>query len=510
MLFSFGDIALDADKRELRRGAKVIPIEPQVFDLLEYLVRHRHRVVTREDLLREIWQGRIVSESTLNSRINAARSAIGDSGEMQRLIKTLPRKGILFVGNVAEGEALPDNRPVQTSAKRVPRSPTIAVLPFENLGADCDKNIAIGLAQDIVLGLSRCSTMHVVLRLPPPASRLEPQQIGSESGVDYFLTGSVQRHGDEIRITTQLTDAESAFVMWAEKFDGSSNDVFSLQNQIAELTAAIVEPKMVKADAARVQRKHPRDLAAYDLWLQAIALMHAYDFEAALSCAKRATLVDPTYALAHAAGATCHSFLALEKPVQFTPAAQTEGRQMAHRAVELEKEDPVVLWMAGFSMWILGLDGGRARELLHRALIANPASIISMILYGWVEAYAGNSGRAISLIEHAAKLDRNYVHAWMMSVGLAVAHLAERNFEDATVWAERAFAQHPKSAIVLRALIVALANAGRLDESRRLLPRLLEIEPGLTISQLQLTAATNSPDLLETFRHGLRKAGMRE
>src|ERR687886_1429629 len=171
MLYVFDDCVLDPDRRELRRGGNRVELEPQVFDLLEFLIRTRDRVASRDDLLEAVWQGRIVSESTLSSRINAARTAIGDDGTAQRLIRTLPRKGIRFVGEVREEqEQKPRAEPEPVSAQAAPRAaiaelPSIAVLPFTNMSGDPDDEyFADGMAEEIITGLAQCSGLAVVAR----------------------------------------------------------------------------------------------------------------------------------------------------------------------------------------------------------------------------------------------------------------------------------------------------------------------------------------------------------
>jgi adenylate cyclase len=167
--YLFEDYALDTDRRELRRGGSLVPVEPQVFDLLEFLIRNRERVVSRDDLVASVWQGRIVSESALSTRINALRAAIGDSGEAQRLIKTLPRKGIRFVGVVREQQKPQATTARGTGAEQaaltLPDKPSIAVLPFTNMDRDPEQEyFADGVAEEIVTALSRCNWLFVIAR----------------------------------------------------------------------------------------------------------------------------------------------------------------------------------------------------------------------------------------------------------------------------------------------------------------------------------------------------------
>jgi DNA-binding winged helix-turn-helix (wHTH) protein len=171
--FIFADHLLDIDRRELRRGGERVALEPQVFDLLVYLLRNRERVVSKDDLLEAIWGGRIVSESTMTSRINAARKAVGDSGQAQRLIRTVPRKGIRFVGAVRERQTLtalvdtPSEIATEPSrpAAALSRKPSIAVLPFANLGGDAEqKYFAEGVVDEIITALSRIPWLFVMAR----------------------------------------------------------------------------------------------------------------------------------------------------------------------------------------------------------------------------------------------------------------------------------------------------------------------------------------------------------
>jgi TolB-like protein len=217
VLFRFDDYVLDTGRRELRRGAETLAVEPQVFDVLEFLIRARDRVVSRDELLAEVWHGRIVSEATLSSRVNAARTAIGDNGEQQRLIRTLPRKGVRFVGDVIE-QSDAAAVPVIT-ADAPPASPdlSIAVLPFNNMSADPEQDyFGDGIAEEIITALSRCSGLFVIARNSSFTYKTKPvdiREIGRALGVNYVLEGSVRRAGERLRIIAQLIDARSASLL---------------------------------------------------------------------------------------------------------------------------------------------------------------------------------------------------------------------------------------------------------------------------------------------------------
>jgi TolB-like protein len=225
--YLFENYALDRDRRELRCGPDLVPVEPKVFDLLAYLIKHRERVVSRDDLLASIWEGRIVSDSALASRINALRSAIGDSGEGQRLVKTLPRKGIRFVGEVREEMAEPSVAPQsRQSSFGLPDRPSIAVLPFTNMSGDPEQEyFADGMAEEIITALSRCAGLFVIARnssFTYKGKTVDIRQVGRELGVRYVLEGSVRRAGSRLRFVGQLIDATSGAHIWADRFDANS------------------------------------------------------------------------------------------------------------------------------------------------------------------------------------------------------------------------------------------------------------------------------------------------
>ena len=245
MLHLFENYALDTDRRELRRGSTLLSVEPQVFDLLVFLVSNRERVVSKDDLLASVWGGRIVSESTLASRINAARRAVGDNGKQQRLIRTIIGKGVRFVGAVRE-------TPELTEVKKGPRAPdlvisdrhSIAVLAFANLSNDPEQEyFARGMVEEIITALSRIKWLCVIgaSAFPDGERRAHAWRVGRELGVRYVLGGSVRKSGHCVRITAQVIEAASGVHLWADRFDGSLEDVFELQDGVARSVAGVIE-----------------------------------------------------------------------------------------------------------------------------------------------------------------------------------------------------------------------------------------------------------------------------
>src|SRR5262245_9950487 len=319
LLFSFDQFILDTERRELRGPAGLISVEPQVFDFLVYLIRNRDRVVSKDDIIAAIWDGRIVSESVLTTRLNAARTAIGDSGAAQRLIKTLTRKGMRFVGNVREEQAFaiaapPDHRRAPSTVLDLPDRPSIVVLPFVNMSGEQDQEyFADGTVEDIITALSRFRNLFVIARNSSFVYKnqaVNVKDVGRALGVRYVLEGSVRKAADRVRITAQLIDASTGAHLWADRFDGELKDIFDLQDDVATRVVRNIAPKMEQAEAARAKRKPTGSLDAYDCFLRGTESLHRQTPEGvdeALQLLNRAIKMDPEYGAAYGTAAYCYA-----------------------------------------------------------------------------------------------------------------------------------------------------------------------------------------------------------
>jgi TolB-like protein/Flp pilus assembly protein TadD len=519
LLYHFNDFVLDDRRRELRRGEDQIPVEPQVFDLLEFLIRARDRVASRDELLDAVWRGRIVSDATLSSRVNAARTAIGDNGEAQRLIRTLPRKGIRFVGEVREAPDLPSGVPApEPTYPADPEMPSIAVLPFTNMSGDPEQEFfADGMAEDIITALSRCSGLFVIARNSSFLYKGKPvdiREVGRELGVAYVLEGSVRRGGNRLRITGQLIDAGSGRHLWADRFDGDLSDVFDLQDRITESVVAAIEPTVQFAEVERQKLSKPSGLDAYDLLLRAYGLEHAFTAEstaAALACLDRAIVIDPAYAPALAMAAYCHALRHFQGWVAPNDTHEAEGVRLAWRAIELAPNDAQVLWMAAFAIWNMSQDRRAAvPELFARSLMINPNSVMALTLGGWIEIMRGNQGAGRTMIERAQRLNPRDPRGWFTFGAIAIAAIADENYLEAIQWAEKALTQNRRFAVALRVLVVALVNLGQKDRAGTIARELLDAEPELTISDFFKRIPFPSDTMAITYAEALRAAGVPE
>ncbi len=526
MSYAFENYVLDPERRELTRGFEAISVGPQVFDLLVHLVQNRERVVSKDGLLDAVWNGRIVSESTLASHVNAVRKAIGDTGEQQRLIRTVSRKGFRFVGEVREAPSFDGVRSLKTESAApgepaqtlpLPGKPSIAVLPFQNLSGDPEQEyFADGMVEDIIAALSRVRWLFVIARNSSftfKGRAVDVKQVGHELGVRYVLEGSVRKAANRVRITGQLVDAATGVDLWAERFEGTLDDIFELQDQVAASVVGAIAPQLERAEIERAKRKPTESLDAYDHYLRGMANMQGGTREGineALPLFRTAMRLDPDFASAYGMAAWCHFWRKVNGWMTDRPREVAEGVRLARRAVKLGQYDAVALARSGHALGHLAgdLDGGIA--LLDRALVLDPNLASAWFLGGFLRAWRGEPGAAIEHFERAMRLSPLDPELYRMQAGMALAYLLAGRSGAASSWAEKAFRDLPSFLMVVGIIAASHALAGRVDEGRRAMRHLRQLDPALRISNLKNWLPLRRPEDVSTFAEGLRKAGLPE
>jgi TolB-like protein len=521
--FLFEDHILDVDRRELRRGSQQIPVGPQVFDLLVYLVQNRERVVTKDDLLDAVWSGRFVSESNLTTRINAARKAIRDSGEEQRLIRTVPRKGFRFVGAVSiAAEDATKEVPAHTATTQtplpLPDKPSIAVLPFDNISGDPEQEyFADGMVEEIITALSRFRQLFVIARnstFTYKGRAVDVKQIGRELGVRYVLEGSVRKAVNRVRITTQLVDALTGAHVWADRFDGTLEDIFELQDKVAGRVVAAIGPKLERAEIERSSRKPTGSQDAYDYYLRAMAFLYQWRSrdacDRAIQASYKAIELDPDFATPYGIAALCFSWRKSNGWMVDRAQETEEADRLVHRAAELGEDDAVALSYAGYSLaYVLGdLDSGFA--LLDRALLLNPNMAIAWTFSGWVKNFRGEWEAAIKHLTYAIRLSPLDPMSFRMHGGMAFAHFLSGRYDEAVLGAEKALHVQPSYQPALRILAASHALIGRLEQAHQAVARLRQNDPALRVSTVKGMIPFHQPEHLARYEDGLRKAGLPE
>jgi TolB-like protein len=517
LLYSFEDFLLDSDRRELRRGDELLSVEPQVFDLLQYLIRNRDRVVSKDDLIAAVWQGRIVSEATLSSRINAVRNALRDSGQEQRLIRTILRKGIRFVGAVREEDGheaamIAMERPM--SGLGLPDRPSIAVLPFVNMSGDPEQDyFADGMVEDIITGLSRIKWLFVIARNSSFAYKgraVDVKQVGRDLGVRYLLEGSVRKAGNRVRISGQLIEAENGGHLWAERYDRDLTDVFALQDEMTLSVVAAIEPNLRRAEIERVKRKRPHNFDAYDLLLRALPNLYTRtpeDSARSLPLLDRALALDPTYAQAHGYASLAHQSIYLRGGMRRDN--YEKSIRHAYAALEHGAGDTIALALAGFTIGIIEHDRKLMDEAFERALALSPSCAL-VYAFGCIPvAYGGDAERAIDWSERAIRLSPLDFMKHIPHGMICFSNFLCGRHDEAAVAGRRAVQLAPGVSIVHAWLAAPLAKLGRLDEAKAEAARLLAIDPGFSISQWS-AAVGIAPHISDTVADALRLAGLPE
>ncbi|MGA8920773.1 MAG: winged helix-turn-helix domain-containing protein, partial [Pseudolabrys sp.] len=398
MQFLFGDHTLDDDRRELLRGSEPIAVEPQVFDLLIYLVQNRDRVVSKDDLIASIWGGRAVSDSTLTSRINAARKAVGDSGVKQKLIRTIARKGLRFVGDVhirplgLEPQA--EIHEPSRAALPLPDRPAIAVLPFLNMSGDPEHEyFSDGISEDIITALSKLRWFFVIARnssFTYKGKAVHMKQIAEELGVGYVVEGSVRKSGDRVRITAQLNDVATGSHIWAERYDRDIADVFAVQDEITEAIVAAIEPQLYAAENFHAQRKAPDSMDAWDLVMRALShywRVTRQDNVVAQALLEKATVIDPNYGQALGVLAASQTFSAHMGWADMAAVVPTAERA-AHAAIRADGEDPWAHYALG-NVYLFTRRFDDSLAEFELALQLNPNFSLAQGYYGLALAYCG-------------------------------------------------------------------------------------------------------------------------
>ena len=535
MQYLFEDFALDPERRELTRQATAVAVGPKVFDLLLFLVQNREHVVSKDSVLEAVWSGRIVSESTLTSRINAARTAVGDSGKDQAVIRTIARKGFRFVGEVSDasgalaprpatsGALAPQGANTLTSPPTVPEPataslppldrPAIAVLPFQNISGEPEQEyFSEGISEDIITALSKLRWFYVIARNSSFVYRgrqVHLKQIGEELGVDYVVEGSVRKDGDHVRITAQLNDVVTGSHLWAERYDRNLADVFAVQDEITQAVVAAIEPQLYAAENFRSQRKTPDNMDAWDLVMRALShywRVTRQDNTVAQALLEKAIEIDPQYGKALGLLATSRIFGAHMGWADMASVMPSATRE-AQAAVETDSEDAWAHHGLAYS-YLFARRFDDAIAEFELALRLNPNFAFSQAFYAVTLCYAGRYEEGDVAIRRALRLSPRDPLAGIYSGLGAYIQFAARRYDEAIQLARESLRQRSDFVGAHRVLTAAAGMSGDRKLASLALQGLRQVQPNISLAWIARELPMKQAEDREHYLDGLRRAGL--
>ena len=527
VLLIFENYSIDRRRRELRRGPSLQHVESQVFDLLLFLIDNRERVVSREDLLASVWGGRTVSESTLDSRINAVRRAVGDTGEQQRLIRTIHGRGFRFVGTIQETEerpasvgcvaVAPSAQPEFTAPtdlltrSRRGRRASIAVMPFHasSQAAEC---VADGLSHDIISGLARLRALFVIARGSTFALRdwtSNPREIGRVLDVDYVATGSVLRNTDRLLVSIELCATSDGRLVWTETYETPLANTFDVLGPIGAKIIGSLNAEIETAECRRAMLRPPNSLNAWEAHHRGLWHMYRFtgpDNERAQRYFERAIKLDPTFSRAYAG----LSFTHWQNAFHFKPADRQREADRAFdaagRSLLADHRDPAAHWAMGRALWWREEDAASLREL-EEAVTLSPNFASAYYAMSFVQTQTGDAQAAIEATDITCDLSPFDPMMYAICAARACALFRLGRYEEAADWALKSGRQPNAHAYARAISALILAAAGHLEEALCEMRMVHNLRPGLSVDDV-LSSFRLLKDQDRAFRSIAKQIGM--
>jgi len=386
------------------------------------------------------------------------------------------------------------------------------VLPFQNMSNDPDQEyFADGIVDDVANGLSRIKWLSVAGRTSSFAYKnklVDLRQIGRELGVRYLLEGSVRKADQRVRISAQLVEAPSGIQVWADRYDRLLTDIFAVQDEIAMNVVGAIEPGLRSVELQRVKRKHPGNLDAYDLVLQALPFIYSLMPETsgpAIPLLQKALQLDPDYAFAHAGLAWC--FHIRFSRAGLNPEDKSRSIQHAHRAISGAGDDATTLAIAAFVIWFDEHDTDLAFDLFNRALEISGSNVIALCTSAVALAWSGSNDIAIERAQRALKVSPFDSLRYLSYQAISGANFNLARYPEAVSAGRRAVESNPGFSVPYAYLAAAAFKAGQIEDARAAARALLALDPSFTISRFQVTVGVN-PAVFSMFTEAWREIGV--
>ena len=439
MVYRFNQITVDTDQYRLCLADEQVPVEPLVFDLLVYLIANRNRVVSRDELLENLWAGKIVTDAALGARLKDARKVIGDNGTEQSIIKTLHGRGYQFIADIAEDcekSTVEKNFYDKIDETQVQSGkPSIAVLPFHNLSNDTEQDyFCDGIVEDVIANLCRFREL-IVIHFHSTLSYRENSSdialIAKELGVEYIAKGNIRRAGDQVKISVQLIEAVTGKAIWSERIVRKYDDLFMLEDEVAAKIASNLVNLIGDESSASAARKRPEHMTAFDCVMRARQNAGSCDRDqnkSARELLEQAIALDPGYASAYAYLAKSYCYEAYSEWCSSRQEALEQAVTYARQAVELDEFDSDAHEVIGLA-YLYQKKFALSEIHLDRAVDCNPNAYSGFCTKSWLLALTGRASEIV--VCGATALQLNPLAPDNCLMAFVIGHYTESRFDEA-------------------------------------------------------------------------------
>jgi adenylate cyclase len=508
----FGEFRLDRRngvlfRRDERGTFDPLEMGSRALDILGVLIERPGELVPRAEIISAVWPNTAVEDSNLDVQIAALRRVLDTGRTEGSCIQTVRGRGYRFTAPVTR--TVSDVATLQAGdAPPLPDKPSLAVMPFQNISGDPEQEyFADGMVEEIITALSRIRWLFVIARnssFTYKGQAFDVKQVGRDLGVRYVLEGAVRRAGNTVRISAQLIDATTGAHLWADRFDGSLEDIFELQDKVAVSVAGVIEPTLEAAETRRLADRPTHDLTALDFYLRALPDLDAFGQSGllrALGLLGRAIERDPHYGPALALAAHCHQGLEVNGWAKDPEAARRTSLDLARRALRSAPDDPNVLALAAFVLGYFGEDIDVSLALIDRCLTLNPSCARGWHWSALLRVFVGEPGTALEHFQAYLRLSPRDRMATYLN-GIGEAYFFSRRFDEAAANLLASLDLAPTFPVTYRVLASCYAHMGRLDDAREIVRRLRAITPRV----MEPATRYRNPELRELFLSGLRLA----
>jgi len=510
VIYRFGAYSVDTGRLELCSSGQVIPVQPQAFALLLFLIENHERVVSKDEIIDNIWEGRSVSDATLNTRINALRRALGDSGESQSVIKTFARRGFRFVAEIENEEEAETGLAPSTNTGDIP---SIAVMPFVNISGNPEQEFfADGITEDLVTSMSRIRGFFISGRnstFSYKNLKTDVRTVSKELGVRYILEGSVRTAGNRVRVSAQLTSGDTGEQLWADRYDRDLTDIFAIQDEVTESVIGQLAPELYAAEHSRLHRKPPQSLDAWECFVRA---MHQYSKQSAQSSAEaleyldRAIKLDAGYAQALGLYAITLSWRVIQRLEPFEESIK-KSLDYANLAIAADANEAWAHMGHGMVLMV-GREGAKATLSFNRAVELSPNFAYAHAMLGAASAYGGRFDAAIKAIRRAVKLSPRDTFLDKFYLYYSIAYFQDGDYGKAALSAEQAIQLKPEHPNTHMLAAASYALDGNDSSAKAALDIFKNLVPGTNAATVERAIAFENPDDRQRLVNGLRLAGL--